>query len=144
MCGTNETARSSSSASNGSSPAPRFPGLPAIVDGSEAVGHVETRVAEVACVYPITPSTTMAAIYQAAVADGRTDLWGPAEHQYQIRVNHLLGTLSGGLNGTTNLNLGQVADDGAADALDGGPDLDWFFALGADTIALLEPWERVN
>jgi pyruvate-ferredoxin/flavodoxin oxidoreductase len=55
---------------------PRFPGIPAIVDGSEAVGHVETRLAEVACVYPITPSTTMAAIYQAAVADGRTDLWG--------------------------------------------------------------------
>ena len=55
---------------------PPYPGIPAIVDGSEAVGHVETRLAEVACVYPITPSTTMAAIYQAAVADGRTDLWG--------------------------------------------------------------------
>jgi pyruvate-ferredoxin/flavodoxin oxidoreductase len=55
---------------------PRFPGIPAIVDGSEAVAHVESRIAEVACVYPITPSTTMAAIYQAAVADGRTDLWG--------------------------------------------------------------------
>jgi len=54
----------------------RYPGIPAIVDGSEAVGHVETRLAEVACVYPITPSTTMAAIYQAAVADGRADLWG--------------------------------------------------------------------
>ena len=54
----------------------RFPGIPAIVDGSEAVAHVETRLAEIACVYPITPSTTMAAIYQAAVADGRTDLWG--------------------------------------------------------------------
>jgi pyruvate-ferredoxin/flavodoxin oxidoreductase len=55
---------------------PPFPGIPAIVDGSEAVAHVETRVSEIACVYPITPSTTMAAIYQAAVADGRTDLWG--------------------------------------------------------------------
>ena len=55
---------------------PRYPGIPAIVDGSEAVGHVETRLAEVACVYPITPSTTMAAVYQAAVADGRADLWG--------------------------------------------------------------------
>jgi pyruvate-ferredoxin/flavodoxin oxidoreductase len=63
-------------AADARSPAPRFPGIPAIVDGSEAVGHVETRLAEVACVYPITPSTTMAAIYQAAVADGRTDLWG--------------------------------------------------------------------
>ncbi len=56
-------------------PAP-YPGIPAIVDGSEAVAHVESRLAEVACVYPITPSTTMAAVYQAAVADGRTDLWG--------------------------------------------------------------------
>ncbi|HLX34831.1 MAG TPA: 2-oxoacid:acceptor oxidoreductase family protein [Candidatus Limnocylindrales bacterium] len=55
---------------------PRFPGIAAIVDGSEAVAHVESRITEVACVYPITPSTTMAAIYQAAVADGRTDLWG--------------------------------------------------------------------
>ena len=55
---------------------PRYPGIPAIVDGSEAIAHVETRLAEIACVYPITPSTTMAAIYQAAVADGRTDLWG--------------------------------------------------------------------
>jgi len=54
---------------------PPFPGIPAIVDGSEAVAHVESRLAEVACVYPITPSTTMAAVYQAAVADGRTDLW---------------------------------------------------------------------
>ncbi|HEX7222317.1 MAG TPA: hypothetical protein VF231_03640, partial [Candidatus Limnocylindrales bacterium] len=58
------------------SPPPPFPGIPAIVDGSEAVAHVETRLTEIACVYPITPSTTMAAIYQAAVAAGKTDLWG--------------------------------------------------------------------
>ncbi len=57
-------------------PAPRYPGLPAIVDGSEAIAHVETRIAEVACVYPITPSTTMAALFQEAVASGRTNLWG--------------------------------------------------------------------
>jgi pyruvate-ferredoxin/flavodoxin oxidoreductase len=55
---------------------PPFPGIPAIIDGSEAIAHVETRLAEIACVYPITPSTTMAAIFQAAVADGRTNLWG--------------------------------------------------------------------
>lgn len=34
-----------------------YPGIPAIVDGSEAVAHVETRLSEVACVYPITAST---------------------------------------------------------------------------------------
>jgi pyruvate-ferredoxin/flavodoxin oxidoreductase len=56
--------------------APPFPGIPTIVDGSEAVAHVETRVSEGCCAYPITPSTTMAAIFQAAVADGRTNLWG--------------------------------------------------------------------
>ena len=54
----------------------RYPGIPVVADGSEAVAHVETRLAEAACAYPITPSTTMAALYQAAVADGRTDLWG--------------------------------------------------------------------
>ncbi|MFL5719433.1 MAG: 2-oxoacid:acceptor oxidoreductase family protein [Chloroflexota bacterium] len=57
-------------------PAPRYPGLPSIVDGSEAIAHVETRISEVACVYPITPSTTMAAIFQAAVAAGKANLWG--------------------------------------------------------------------
>jgi pyruvate-ferredoxin/flavodoxin oxidoreductase len=56
--------------------APPFPGTRAIVDGSEAIASVETRIAEAACAYPITPSTTMAAIFQAAVADGRTNLWG--------------------------------------------------------------------
>jgi pyruvate-ferredoxin/flavodoxin oxidoreductase len=55
---------------------PRYPGERAIVDGSEAIAHVEVRIAEGACAYPITPSTTMAAIFQAAVADGRTNLWG--------------------------------------------------------------------
>jgi pyruvate-ferredoxin/flavodoxin oxidoreductase len=54
----------------------RFPGLPVICDGSEAIASVETRISEGACSYPITPSTTMPAVYQAAVADGRTNLWG--------------------------------------------------------------------
>jgi pyruvate-ferredoxin/flavodoxin oxidoreductase len=53
-----------------------YPGLPAIVDGSEAIAHVETRISEVACVYPITPSTTMAALFQSAVAGGARNLWG--------------------------------------------------------------------
>ncbi|HET6746262.1 MAG TPA: 2-oxoacid:acceptor oxidoreductase family protein, partial [Candidatus Limnocylindria bacterium] len=47
-----------------------------MVDGSEAAAHVEIRISEAACAYPITPSTTMAAVFQAAVADGRANLWG--------------------------------------------------------------------
>jgi len=54
----------------------RYPGIPAIIDGSEAVAYVETRLAESCCAYPITPSTTMATLFQAAVADGKTNLWG--------------------------------------------------------------------
>ena len=54
----------------------RFPGLPAICDGSEAVASVETRISEGACSYPITPSTTMPAVYQTAVANGKVNLWG--------------------------------------------------------------------
>ncbi len=53
-----------------------YPGIPAIMDGSEAIAHVETRISEIACAYPITPSTTMAAVFQSAVAGGRTNLWG--------------------------------------------------------------------
>ena len=54
----------------------RYPGIRTICDGSEAIASVETRISEGACSYPITPSTTMPAVYQAAVADGRTNLWG--------------------------------------------------------------------
>jgi len=57
-------------------PIPRYPGKPAIIDGSEAVAYVETRIAEACCAYPITPSTTMATLFQAAVADGKPNLWG--------------------------------------------------------------------
>ncbi len=37
---------------------------------------VETHVTQAACSYPITPSTNMGHGYQAAVADGRENLWG--------------------------------------------------------------------
>jgi pyruvate-ferredoxin/flavodoxin oxidoreductase len=53
-----------------------YPGLPAILDGSEAVAYVETRIAEACCAYPITPSTVMATLFQVAVADGKPNLWG--------------------------------------------------------------------
>ena len=66
-----------------------YPGIPAIVDGSEAIAHVETRITEVACAYPITPSTTMAAIFQAAVAAGRTEPVGHAARVHRAGVGAL-------------------------------------------------------
>ena len=32
-------------------------GIPSIVDGSKRIGHVDTRITEAICAYPLTPST---------------------------------------------------------------------------------------
>ena len=89
----------------------RFPGIPAVADGSEAVAHVETRVAEAACAYPITPSTTMAALYQAAVADGKTDLWGTPLRFVQLESEHSSASAAEGFalagGRVTNFTAGQ-------------------------------------
>jgi Ca2+-binding RTX toxin-like protein len=74
---------------------------------------------------------------------GRTDLTGTPLTQYYTRINHLLGVSAGGLSGTTILDLSKTTDDGAADYLDGGTDLDWSFRFNGDT-TLVNPGERVN
>ena len=90
---------------------PRYPGIPAIMDGSEAIASVETRIAEGACAYPITPSTNMAASFQAAVADGRSNLWGTPLSFLELESEHSSATsaegfaLAGGR--VTNFTAGQ-------------------------------------
>lgn len=90
---------------------PSYPGVRSIVDGSEAIAHVETRITEGACTYPITPSTTMAAIYQSAVADGRRDLWGTPLRFLELESEHSSASsaegfaLAGGR--VTNFTAGQ-------------------------------------
>ena len=90
---------------------PRFPGIRSIVDGSEAIAHVETRVAEAACAYPITPSTTMAAVFQAAVADGRPNLWGTPLRFLQPESEHSSASAAEGFalagGRVTNFTAGQ-------------------------------------
>ncbi len=89
----------------------RYPGTPAIVDGSEAIASVETRLSEIACVYPITPSTTMAAIFQAACANGVTNLWGTPLRFLELESEHSSASaaegaaLAGGR--VTNFTAGQ-------------------------------------
>jgi pyruvate-ferredoxin/flavodoxin oxidoreductase len=65
-----------------------FPGTSAVMDGSEAIADVEIRIAEGACAYPITPSTNMAGAFQAAVADGRTNLWGTPLRFLELESEH--------------------------------------------------------
>lgn len=90
---------------------PRYPGIPAIVDGSEAIAHVEARVSEGACAYPITPSTTMAALYQAAVADARTNLWGTPLRFLEPESEHSSASAAEGFalagGRVTNFTAGQ-------------------------------------
>src|SRR6188474_3297166 len=90
---------------------PPWPGIPVVMDGSEAVASVETRLSEVACVYPITPSTTMAAVFQAAVADGRTNLWGTPLRFIEPESEHSSASAAEGaaLSGArvTNFTAGQ-------------------------------------
>jgi pyruvate-ferredoxin/flavodoxin oxidoreductase len=92
-------------------PSVPYPGIPAIVDGSEAIAHVETRISEVACAYPITPSTTMAAVFQAGVAGGRTNLWGTSLRFIEPESEHSSASAAEGaaLAGArvTNFTAGQ-------------------------------------
>ena len=74
----------------------RRPGTPVICDGSEAIASIETRISEAACSYPITPSTTMPAVYQAAVADGRTNLWGTLLEFLEPESEHSSATAAEG------------------------------------------------
>jgi pyruvate-ferredoxin/flavodoxin oxidoreductase len=93
-------------------PAPvLYPGIDAIVDGSEAIAHVETRISEVACAYPITPSTTMAAVFQAAVAAGRVNLWGTRLDFIEPESEHSSASAAEGValagGRVTNFTAGQ-------------------------------------
>jgi len=53
-----------------------YPGIPVTCDGAEAVVHVETHICQGSGAYPITSSTTMGGGFNAAVANGKTNLWG--------------------------------------------------------------------
>jgi hypothetical protein len=54
--------------------------------------------------------------------------WGRTDADYATRINHLNGTLSGGLNGAFVLTASTVHDDAAGDTLYGEGGNDWFFA----------------
>lgn len=56
--------------------------------------------------------------------------WGRTDADYNTRIKHLQGTLSGGLNGSYFLTATTVHDDNALDSLYGGAGMDWFFVGG--------------
>jgi pyruvate-ferredoxin/flavodoxin oxidoreductase len=82
-----------------------------VIDGSEAVAYVETRVAEACCAYPITPSTTMASLFQAAAADGKHNLWGTPLEFLELESEHSSASAAEGFalagGRVTNFTAGQ-------------------------------------
>jgi Ca2+-binding RTX toxin-like protein len=71
----------------------------------------------------------------------RTDLTGTAQFQYDTRILHL--KTGRGYNGAYRLRVNEVIDDGAADTLMSGVDLDWYFVFPGD-LASPQPNEQVN
>jgi hypothetical protein len=74
--------------------------------------------------------------------------WGRTDADYNTRIAHLMGTQSGGLNGSYFLNSSTVFDNGLIDVLTGGAGMDWFFAhtskKNGDTIQNLNSGEVVT
>lgn len=89
----------------------RYPGVATITDGAGAVVWVETHITQAACAYPITSSTTMGGGYNAAVANGKQNLWGERLAFLELESEHSSAStcegfaLAGGR--VTNFTSGQ-------------------------------------
>jgi pyruvate-ferredoxin/flavodoxin oxidoreductase len=78
----------------------------ATIDGNEAAASVAYRLNEVCCIYPITPSSTMAELCDEWSSQRRTNVWGtvPAVVEMQSEggaAGALHGALQGGSLSTT-------------------------------------------
>ena len=88
-----------------------YPGIPTTCDGAEAVVHVEINIAQGSGAYPITSSTTMGGGFNAAVTNGRPNLWGEQLVFFEPESEHSAATfcegfaLAGGR--VTNFTSGQ-------------------------------------
>ncbi len=76
------------------------------IDGNEAAASVAYRLSEVCCIYPITPSSTMAELADEWSSRARANLWGtvPSVKEMQSEAGAagaLHGVLQGGALGTT-------------------------------------------
>ncbi|WP_067856501.1 pyruvate:ferredoxin (flavodoxin) oxidoreductase [Nocardia shimofusensis] len=78
----------------------------ATVDGNEATASVAYRLNEVCCIYPITPSSTMAELADEWSSAGRPNLWGTVPTVVEMQseggaAGALHGALQGGALATT-------------------------------------------
>jgi pyruvate-ferredoxin/flavodoxin oxidoreductase len=82
-------------------PAPTFPGLPTVISGNGAVAHVMKHVCGGVIGYPITPSTEISELYEAARAEGGVNVWGKHPFFFEPEGEHSAqsGALGAALTG---------------------------------------------
>jgi pyruvate-ferredoxin/flavodoxin oxidoreductase len=89
----------------------QYPGIPTTCDGAEAVVHVEVHISQAAGAYPITSSTTMGGGFNAAVMNGRTNLWGDTLMFFEPESEHSAAAVCEGFavagGRVTNFTSGQ-------------------------------------
>ncbi|MDH5315935.1 MAG: 2-oxoacid:acceptor oxidoreductase family protein, partial [Gemmatimonadota bacterium] len=92
-------------------PAPRFPGAPAALDGSQAVVEMETAASEAAGAHPITPSTQMGEGWALAVAQGKANVNGRQLLFFEPEGEHAAAAVTAGMSmvglRATNFSSGQ-------------------------------------
>jgi len=90
---------------------PKFPGIRAAVDGSEAIVTVETAASEGAGAYPITPSSQMGEGWAAAVAAGKLNAHGRKLIFFEPEGEHAAAGVTAGMSMTglraANFSSGQ-------------------------------------
>jgi pyruvate-ferredoxin/flavodoxin oxidoreductase len=80
---------------------PKFPGTPTVINGNGAVAHVMQHVCGGVIGYPITPSTEIAELYEAARAAGGINVWGKHPFFFEPEGEHSAqsGALGAALTG---------------------------------------------
>ena len=80
----------------------KYPGVPTVINGNGAVAHVMRHVCGGVIGYPITPSTEISELYEAARAEGAVNVWGrhpfffSPEGEHSAQSGALGAALTGG------------------------------------------------
>ena len=79
----------------------KYPGLPDVINGNGAVAHVMKHVCGGVIGYPITPSTEIAELFEAARAEGGVNVWGRHPFFFETEGEHSAqsGALGAALTG---------------------------------------------
>jgi pyruvate-ferredoxin/flavodoxin oxidoreductase len=80
---------------------PKYPGIPGVINGNGALAHVMKHVCGGVIGYPITPSTEISELYEAARAEGGVNVWGKHPFFFEPEGEHSAqsGALGAALTG---------------------------------------------